>query len=565
MQALPRDVRPLWLLTAWLLLNMLQAGLTPLDPDETYYWMYAGDLDWGYFDHPPAVALLVSLGRDWLPGALGLRFGHVLASTAAFAVVYELAGRPRGGDLWLLAGLLFAQPMLQVYGFIATPDGPLLLFTALYLLAYRNFLDRPTLGQGAVWGLTMAGLMYSKYHGAVIILFSVLPNLAFLLRRPGAWLAALGGAALFLPHLYWQYVHDYPSFRYHLSGRDDPYRFSFTVQYIANQLLIFSPLLLYHYWLTFRRDHARDAFERACRWLIAGFLLFFLYTTTKGRTEAQWTAALAIPLVYLTFRFVQRFPNWQSGLWRMCVATGLLLVVARLLLMAPRAWLPFEKPFDHAPWVAELSHRAGDMPVIFEDSYRLASLYEFYSGGKPAWTFTDVAYRPNQYDLWQRDTSFQGDSVLIAGQKNWNWFGTIPFKAQKSDLLLRPVADFQVARLTQLQPAEPLPAQLATTGSLDLELYAASPVAVDFETDWPIRLFAILMYPDGERLYWPLEPLAATGLPAGREVLLYSGQMHLPPNAPTGSAQIAFGLAYRGMPPLRGQIPSHSIELVVGK
>ncbi|NJB84398.1 hypothetical protein GGR26_000143 [Lewinella marina] len=565
MQAFLRDVRPLWLLLAWLLLNLIQAAFTPLDPDETYYWMYAGDLAWGYFDHPPAVAVLVALGRDWLPGALGLRFGHVLASAATFATVYYLLDRPRGRDLWLMAGLLFAQPMLQVYGFIATPDGPLLLFTALYLLAYRRFMDDPSLARGAVWGLTMAGLMYSKYHGAIVILFSVLPNLGFLLRQPGAWLAALGGASLFLPHLYWQYAHDYPSFRYHLSGRDDPYRFSFTLQYVANQLLIFSPLLLYHYWKTFREDHGRDAFERACRWLVVGFLLFFLYTTSKGRTEAQWTAALALPLVYLTYRAARRFPDWWSGLLRLCLATGLLLVVARLLLMAPREWLPFEKPFDHAPWVEELSRRADGLPVIFENSYRLASLYEFYSGGQPAWTITDVDYRPNQYDLWGRDSSYHGDSVLIAGQKNWNWYATQPFRAQKSELLLRPVANYQVARLARLRTLEPLPEQLSVRDSLAITLSIQSPLPLELTADWPISLFAILIYPDDQRRYWPLEPLATDALPAGTERTLYSGPLALPEDAPAGEARLGFGLAYRGMPPLRRQSDWQEIRIVAAE
>ncbi|MEM9258591.1 MAG: glycosyltransferase family 39 protein, partial [Bacteroidota bacterium] len=299
---LKKEIAPYWFLLIWLAINLLQAAFSPLDADETYYWMYAQQLNWGYFDHPPAVAMLISLGKDWLPGALGLRFGHVLASTLTIGGMWYLLERPRGQLLWLAAALVFAQPFLNVYGFIATPDGPLLLFTVLYLLAYRRFLDQPSLKNGALWGMTMAGLLYSKYHGVMLIFFTVLPHLFWLLRQPGAWVAVLGGAALYVPHLYWQYANDFPSFRYHLSGRDDAYEISFTLEYILNQLVIFSPLLLWHYWQTFRKDAGRDRFGVACRWLVVGFLLFFLYTTTKGGTEAQWTALLSIPLVFLTFR-----------------------------------------------------------------------------------------------------------------------------------------------------------------------------------------------------------------------------------------------------------------------
>ncbi len=538
-------------------MNLIQAAATPLDPDETYYWMYAGQLDWGYFDHPPAVAVLIKLGREWLPGALGLRFGHVLAGTATVAALYHLLDRPRGKELMLAAGLIAAQPMLQVYGFIATPDAPLLLFTALYLLVYRRFLRAPSLPLGLLWGLTMAGLLYSKYHGVMLIFFSVLPNLGFLLRQPGAWLAAGSGAVLFAPHLYWQYLHDFPSFRYHLSGRDDPYRFSFTLQYLVNQLLIFSPLLVVHYVLAFRHDRARDPFERACRWLVAGFLLFFLYTTTKGGTEAQWTALLSIPLSYILYHAALRFPAWQPTLRKLAWTTAALLLLARIALLLPRDWLPFEKPFDHAPWVHRLASLAGDRPVIVENSYRLASLYEFYSGGKPAWTFTDVEYRPSQYDLWPDDTAFHNGTVLLLGQADWKTEDARAFATQKRNMLLKEVPDFQVAKDVRLFPTGPLPTQVRAGDRVDITLAAASLRSVDLRAALPLDLFAILQYPGGEQVYWRLTPLQRSRLSGGGGArVLYEGPLSIPPTAPEGEVDLEFGLGYRGMPPLRGQSAS---------
>ncbi len=555
---------PTYLLLVWLFVNLLQAAITPLDPDETYYWMYAGQLDWGYFDHPPAVAVLIKLGMDWLPGALGLRLGHVLVGTATVAVLYHLLDRPRGKQLLLAAGLIAAQPMLQVYGFIATPDAPLLLFTALYLLVYRRFLRAPTLPLGMLWGMTMAGLLYSKYHGVMLIFFSVLPNLGFLLRQPGAWLAAGSGATLFAPHLYWQYLHDYPSFRYHLSGRDDPYRVSFTLHYLINQLLIFSPLLAAHYVLAFRRDRARDAFERACRWLVAGFLLFFLYTTTKGSTEAQWTALLSIPLVYVLYHAALRFPGWQPRLRKLAWATVVLLLLARIVLLLPRGWLPFAKPFDHAPWVERLATLAGDRPVVIENSYRLASLYAFYSGGKPAWTFTDVEYRPSQYDLWPDDSAFHDRTVLLLGQADWQTEGARPFATQKRNMLLKEVPDFQVAKHVRLTVSGPLPLSIRAGDRTNLTLSARSPRAIDMRAALPLDLFAILQYPGGEQVYWKLAPLRHSFISAGGargaaesptqpERVLYEGPLTIPPTAPAGEVDLEFGLGYRGMPPLRGQ------------
>jgi hypothetical protein len=46
----------------WLLLGLLQSGLTELQDDEAYYWVFSKYPDIGYFDHPPMIAFLVKMG-----------------------------------------------------------------------------------------------------------------------------------------------------------------------------------------------------------------------------------------------------------------------------------------------------------------------------------------------------------------------------------------------------------------------------------------------------------------------------------------------------------------------
>jgi hypothetical protein len=559
------EIPPLWLLGGWLVLNTIQAGWSPLDADEAYYWMYAQQLDWGYFDHPPMVALLVSLGKDWLPGALGVRFGHVLASTATVAVVWHLLNRPGGQHLWLMAALIFVQPMLHVYGFIATPDGPLLLFAALYLLAYRNFLQKSTLVNGALWGLTMAGLLYSKYHGLVFILLSVLPNVGWLIRRPGAWLAALGGALLYAPHLYWQYANDFPSFRYHLHGRDDVYQLEFTLGYVVNQLVIFSPLLVYHYGMAVSRNSPKTSFSKALRWLIIGFLLFFLFSTAKGRTEAQWTAPLSIPLIYLVFTVARdTYPRWQHSLWRLCLLGGGIMIVARLLLIAPREALPFAKPFDHQPWTERLAEMADDRPVVIQNSYRLASLYTFYTG-KPAWTTSDVFYRPNQYDLWTSGREFHDQSILFLGQEAWSFPEATPFVTHNQNMVAAPIDSFQMVEGLRLLWKNSLPDTLTPGEKYSIEVGVQRPAfpdyAIDLNRGLPLDLFITFYH--GKRVvsFLKLRPLANHQLPAARVQLLYHGDFAAPTDIPSGETIIELGLGYRGMPPLKGQ--SERISVVI--
>ena len=49
-------------LAIWLVINLIQSYFTELAHDEAYYWMYSKYLSWGYFDHPPMIALIIKIG-----------------------------------------------------------------------------------------------------------------------------------------------------------------------------------------------------------------------------------------------------------------------------------------------------------------------------------------------------------------------------------------------------------------------------------------------------------------------------------------------------------------------
>ena len=87
---------------AWLFVSLLQAGFTELLADEAYYWKYAQDLSWGYFDHPPVVAAMIKPGYWLLQNELGVRLLFVL-SCVLMIYVLELLVRPKKLKLFYLS------------------------------------------------------------------------------------------------------------------------------------------------------------------------------------------------------------------------------------------------------------------------------------------------------------------------------------------------------------------------------------------------------------------------------------------------------------------------------
>lgn len=539
---------PLWIGLLFLVLNLIQGGFTPLDPDEAYYVMYARSLDWGYYDHPPAVALLIRAGMALAGGELGVRMGAALALTAALYLMWLLAGRPQGRNAVLLALLAGAMPFLQLYGFIATPDGPLLLAAAFFWWAYASFLDRPSAVPALLWGLSMALLLYSKYHGLLVIGFTVLSN--FRLWRNGwFYLAGIVGVLLFLPHLYWQYANDFPSFRYHLVGRDDPYELKHTLNYVVNQLTMFNPLLLPWWAPALWAWRRQGALGRAYVYTALGFWLFFLWSTTKGHAEPQWTAVLTIPIVLGLYRALasgEINSRWPQRL--AIVSVGLFL--AFRLAMAWPGLTPLRQ-FRNADWIADLSAYAGSRPVIFENSYRDASLYRFYSG-KPAWNITNVQYRRSQYDLWNDEQSWQNKPVVLVGQRGWPC--PSPCDTLNTGRLFKhllAVDSFQALQKLELlllaQP--PFPWKAGDTVALQVALYNPYPFAVaPGSGKLPAQLSLLASTGLEQWHYWPATQGAPAQIAANAR-LNFTVQWPVPADFPAGVQHIGLGWQYAGMPP----------------
>jgi len=279
-----------------------QASKGAITEDEAYYWVYSTQLDWGYFDHPPMIALFISAGK-WIGGELGVRMVTVLAQVGALWVLWRLACEHWPGPQrpLLFFGIAFSIVIFQVFGFVATPDSPLLFFAALFLYAYRRLVLYNRWGDALLLGALSAGLLYSKYHGVLLIGFTVLSHPRLLLN-PRLYVAGLTGVALFFPHLWWQYINDFPSFRYHLVERTQEFKWWYVSEFLLNVFLVYNPLLWPMAWRAWRHSNWKDPFTRALAVNFAGFLLFFFLSTFRGHVQPQWTVISSVPMLLMLFQ-----------------------------------------------------------------------------------------------------------------------------------------------------------------------------------------------------------------------------------------------------------------------
>lgn len=409
----PRQLR-LVFYAAWFLVSLVQAAGTELFDDEAYYWVYSRFLDWGYFDHPPMIAVLIKLGTAILPGELGLRFFIVLMGTATIALI-EYLTQPK--DIRLFFAIVLNMAVLQIGGIIAVPDIPLLFFTALFFIAYQAFEQKNNFFSALSLAIVIALLLYSKYHGILIIFFTILSNPSILTRWKSL-LVILLSVGLFMPHVIWQILHGLPSINYHLFERlSPPYKPSFTADYLLGQLLLSGPLVGWLIiWAALKNKWA-NATEKAMYWSLIGTYVLFFLSSFRSRTEANWTILLMAPLIVLSYQYLSQNKNKARWIYRLLPYSIALVILVRVYMILNIQALPFmpkDEFHQNREWAAAIKEKANGLPVVFTNSYQRASKYWFYAGDT-SFSLNTHRYRRSNYNFWPMEEQLQGRRLMVFG------------------------------------------------------------------------------------------------------------------------------------------------------
>jgi hypothetical protein len=269
---------------------------------------------------------------------------------------------------------------LNVAGFLALPDIPLVFFTSLFFLVLKRFLAEDRMAQALGLGVIIALMMYSKYHALLIIFFTILSDWKLILRKT-FWVIVAVAVILYLPHIIWQVKNNFVSFQYHLISRNDPFQPRQILEYLGNQLVVTGPfvgvLLLF---LAFARP-AKGAYEKMLKFNLIGFFGFFFLSSIRGHVEPHWTAAAFPPMIVLAMLNLDRFPGLRKWIRVLGLASIPVILVIRLYLIVEILPMPVHVSrmfHDKDLWAKQIGEVAGDRPVVFLNKYQHPSLYRFY-------------------------------------------------------------------------------------------------------------------------------------------------------------------------------------------
>jgi hypothetical protein len=305
-------------------LRLVGAAWTPLTFDEAYYWMWSKHLAFGYYDHPPGVAILIRLGT-MIAGdtELGVRLVSILLALPMSFALYRTAAILFGDQrVAATATILLNVTLMAAVGtLIVTPDSPLLVASSFVLFFLAKVLET---GRGAWWlavGAAVGAALLSKYTAllfgpAILIWLVSVHRLRRWLISPWPYLGGIVALAIFSPVILWNADHDWVSFIKQIGrSRIGEFRPAFIGELIPTQIAFATPLVfvlgVMGLYALLRRDGGAVAARtliNAMFWTIA---LYFTWHSLHARVEANWFAPI-YPAFAIAAAVAAHLTRWEG-------------------------------------------------------------------------------------------------------------------------------------------------------------------------------------------------------------------------------------------------------------
>ena len=232
-----KDKTALFIMGIGFIVRMIASIFVTPGIDEAYYGVCSYFPAWGYFDHPPFVALTAGIGR-YISGSfstLSLRFGAILLFVASAILMYYIV-RSLFNRKAAIFSLLFLHTIPYFFvgmGAFVIPDNALGVFWLLFILSIMKIHQT----QKGMWfllsGLSLGFAMLSKYH-AILLLASIgFCLIAFkewrkFWKSPFLYIGLIIAGLLFLPNLLWNAQHGWVSYAYQFGKGVGRHSLSFT-------------------------------------------------------------------------------------------------------------------------------------------------------------------------------------------------------------------------------------------------------------------------------------------------------------------------------------------------
>ena len=493
--ASPLNRIPIWVrwLVVLLPLRIALITIVPVLPEEAYHWNFARHLDWSYYDHPPMIAWSIAAGRVLFGDtALGIRVVPLLYSVGTSILLARMAKRFYGDAAAVWAIVLFTlMPVGLMVSAAGFPDSPLLFFWALTMSLAWKAIDGQDGRRWMAAGAALGAAMLSKYT-AVLLVPGVFLHLVSSRRdrrwlaTPWPYLAAVVALAVFAPVIYWNWKHEWSSFRFQTMGRMEEARGTAgrPGRFLVNQALanvpLTLPLLLAAAVRLVRTARREEQFLRSC---LLPILSVFVLVSLFRPAHLLWPVPGYLGLIVVMAAIVPEGRGRVARLYGRARHALVAISIAGFLIAGVHLgfFLPWISPIQGPYGWEEAAARAREVWATIPDPAFYLALGRKYT------CTSQLAYRLNlpedvfgadligdhalQYEYWSDPAFLKGRSAVIVLEDHTRayrlerlrqLFGTVEPAGEvvvpvgRSPLVPAPPVRFTLYRARGYQPPESL-------------------------------------------------------------------------------------------------------------
>jgi len=352
--------------------------------DEFYYIVSSDRLAFGYVDHPPLSIWLLKISR--------LIFGDSMVAIRLFPaltgamtvlltglIVKELGGK-RFAMLFAALCVLLAPVHLAMNSFFSMNSFDILIWTAAayVLVLWINWRSpKMWIWLGVLLGLGLQNKISVLWLGFGLAVGLLLTKNRRSLLTRGPWLAAGTALLVFLPHIIWQAMNDWPTFQFMTGATKKMLEISF-LDYLGSQIMDMHPLL-FPVWLAGLVWYLFAKKGKSYRILGIIYVSVFALLVISGNARSSYLAP-AYPMLFASGALVlerasERVSKKAFGISLMKSVRGavVILILAGGIAIAPLALpvLPVETYINY-------SAALGNAPAT-EERHEVAALGQFFA------------------------------------------------------------------------------------------------------------------------------------------------------------------------------------------
>jgi 4-amino-4-deoxy-L-arabinose transferase-like glycosyltransferase len=431
---LPDKKHVLMIIGFFTLIRLAVAPFFGLGVDEAHYVLYAKYPDLSYVDHPPLVGwvhalVFYLLGTNEFLARLPAILIFAATSYCAYIFMMCITQSTRISLLAVLA--LNGSFMLNALGLMLLPDSLLLLLIFPLIFLAEKTVQRNRLRDYILLGFVLGLMGLAKYTAVILVpplvVFFLLKKRYDIIFSPFMFLAALIALIMIMPVFYWNYTHDFISFRYqghHVFGTLEASATSFA-ESIAAQFGAYSPFLfVVAFYGFFKELHSRNDYLRLAILFSGTIMIFFLLTSFSERTLPHWPSVFYLLFIPVgTYSLSVSKDKWKKNYLFFSIGFSLVLTLFAYSELAGKFFTfpDYKSPFRDIYGFPLIARQADKLlkennsaanKALAVSNWTMGSRIMYYSLPYKNEAFV-IDNRQDQFNIWQQNEPFGYDLLFL--------------------------------------------------------------------------------------------------------------------------------------------------------